>query len=114
MGIKFTTVPRTKSKRESINALKALFPRIWIDKVRCDTDIAGNQGDMANHTGWKAIKALRREWDHDNETFKDTVGPKWATNYTDALQQMGLNWKEEKPKQTSHARSAGPGGWLGA
>lgn len=112
MGIKFKTVPRVKNKRESINALKKLFPRIWIDKVRCDTDISGNQGDMANHTGWKAIKALRREWDHDNETFKDTVGPKWATNYTDALQQMGLNWKDEKPQSKKRQAAPVSGGWM--
>jgi hypothetical protein len=114
MGIKFKKVERTKSTRESINALKAIFQRIWIDKVRCDTDLEGNQGDMANHTGLKAIKALRRVWDHDNETFKDAVGPKWATNYTDALQQMGLHFKEEKPKPSSPAPRPVSGGWMGA
>ncbi len=114
MGIKFRLVERCKSKRESINALKVLFPRIWIDEVRCDTDSAGNTGDMAAHTGWKGIKGLRREWDHDNETFKDQTGPKWATNYTDALQQMGLYWKEKQPKKPAAPLNHGAGGWLGA
>lgn len=81
MGIKFTTVERCKSKRESINALKVLFPRIYMDNARCEK-------------GWEAFKALRREWDPENEAFTDSVGPKWATNYTDALQQMGLHWKD--------------------
>lgn len=117
MGIKFKTVERCKNKRESIDSLKKLFPRIYIDKVRCDTDLAGNTGNMAHKTGWKGIKALRREWDHDNEIFKDEVGPKWATNFTDALQQMGLYYKEEKAKDDSESTTSGEytgaGGWQG-
>lgn len=113
MGIKFRLVERCKTKRESINALKNLFPRLWIDKTRCDTDIAGNTGDKAKYTGWKALKGLRREWDHNNEIFKDEAGPKWCTDYCDALQQMGLWYKEKlakrKPKRPQRKVS---GGWM--
>lgn len=114
MGIKFRLVDRCSNKRESINALKLLFPRIWIDKVRCDTDLANNTGDMAKKTGWKGLKALRREWDHNNEVFKDAVGPKWATNFTDAIQQMGLFYKEPKPKNVKKRRPLTKGGWMGS
>jgi hypothetical protein len=115
MGIEFQLVERCKSKRDSIDALKKLFPRIWIDKVRCDTDIAGNTGDLARKTGLKGLKALRRDWDHNNEVFKDEVGPKWATNFTDALQQMGLYYKDPVPKRDKPKKPAraGSGGWMG-
>lgn len=114
MGIKFKLVERCKSKRESINALKLLFPRIWIDKVRCDTDLKGNTGDLAQKTGLKGLKALRREWDHDNEVFKDETGPKWATNFTDSIQQMGLYYKDKKPKAPpKRPRRPVSGGWMG-
>lgn len=114
MGIKFKLVERCKTKRDSIDALKKLFPRMYIDSTRCDTDISGNTGDLANKTGWKALKALRREWDHNNEIFKDEVGPKWSTDFTDALQQMGLHYKDkptskQKPKPR---RVQSPGGWM--
>ena len=113
MGIDFTLVERTKSKRESIHALKKIFKRIFIDKTRCDTDISGNTGDLARKTGWKALKTLRREWDHDNEVFKDETGPKWATNYTDALQQMGLHYKPKAEKQGSKGTTQRTGGgWM--
>ena len=114
MGITFKLVERCKSKRDSINSLKMLFPRLWIDKTRCNTDIAGNTGDMAQKTGWSALKALRREWDHNNEVFKDAVGPKWATDFCDALQQMGLHYKEAAKKKESKARARpiAAGGWM--
>jgi hypothetical protein len=115
MGITFKTVERCKNKRDSINALKKLFPRIWIDKVRCDTDLTGKHGDEAKgHTGWKALKALRREWDHDNERFKDDVVPKWATDFTDAIQQMGLYYKDkvEPKKPTRRPMQRSSSGWL--
>ena len=115
MGIKFNLVERCKTKADSINALKKMFPRIYIDKVRCDTDISGNTGDLAKQTGWKALKGLRRQWDHDNEVFKDAVGPKWATDYTDALQQMGLYYTEKAPKNPKAKKKIYPqgGGWMG-
>ncbi len=115
MGITFKLVERCKNKRESINALKALFPRMWIDKVRCDTDISGKSGDLARKTGWKGLKALRREWDHNNEVFKDETGPKWSTNFTDAIQQMGLHYKEKQAKKAKPKRRPRPasGGWMG-
>ena len=114
MGIKFKLVDRCSSKRESIAALKNLFPSLYVDKVRCDTDLAGNTGDMAKRTGWKALKGLRREWDHNNEVFKDETGPKWCTDYCDALQQMGLYYKPKitkKPKPRRPPRAAS-GGWM--
>jgi hypothetical protein len=114
MGIKFKLVERCKTKRDSVNALKKLFPRIWIDKVRCDTDLSGKTGDLASKTGWKALKGLRREWDHNNEVFKDEVGPKWATDFTDALQQMGLHYKDKvpaKPKARPKYRPSSSG-WM--
>jgi len=114
MGIAFTMVERVKSKRDSIDALKRILPRVWIDKTRCDTDIHGASGDLAARTGWKALKALRREWDPENEVFKDQIIPKWATNYCDAIQQMGLHYKDPTHKQTPKRPPPSSGGWMGA
>lgn len=115
MGIKFKMVPRPDLKVTGINALKKIFNRIFIDKNRCDTDLSSNTGDLAKQTGWKALKGLRRQWDHDHEVFKDETGPKWCTNYTDALQQMALHYAP--PKQDKHStgnvgRHNTAGGWM--
>lgn len=111
MGIKFTLVERTKSKRDSIAATKVLFPRIWIDPGEQKPGVVSKGCGK----GWEAIKTLKRQWDPDNETFKDEVGPKWATNYTDALQQMGLHYKDTAPSPPpKRTTTAGGGGWMGA
>jgi hypothetical protein len=114
MGIKFNLVERCSSKRESIASLKNLFPRLFIDKYRCDTDLSGNSGAKARYTGWKALNGLRRVWDHTNEVFKDDTGPKWCTDYCDALQQMGLYYKPKSTKSTKSTRRtrSTSGGWM--
>lgn len=102
LGISFTLVERCKTKRDSINALKVLFPRIWIDDKRCER-------------GWEALKTLRRAWDQENEVFKDEVIPKWATNYTDALQQMGLYYREKSGNKPDRLDNhSGSESWMGA
>lgn len=115
MGITLKMVQRCHSKRESIQALKNIFGQIWIDRVRCDTDAAARSGAMAEKTGLKALQKLCRLWDHTQETFKDNVGPKWATNYTDALQQMALVYNEDniKPKQSREQSRGTATGWMG-
>jgi len=108
MGLNFKKVPRCKSKSDSINALKKLFPRIWISK-RCA------QVNPTGHSGWEALKTLQREWDYDNEVFRDGLTPKLATNYTDALQQMGLHWRDEQKPDVGHfgkQQYAGTNGWM--
>lgn len=101
MGITFNLVPRTPLKRDSIDATRKLFPRLWIDPDRCGK-------------GWEALKKYRREYDANNEIFKDHPVHDWTSNYADALQQLGMSWKDEvKPKPKSNARGRS-GGWMGA
>lgn len=88
MGIKFKKIDRVKRKHISINALRQLFTRIVIDPDKCAK-------------GWEAIKKYRRQWDADNEVFSDNPVKDWTTDYADALQQMGLGWKDAVEKDHS-------------
>lgn len=92
MGLRFKMMERPKLKNESIGATKKLFPRIWIDPERCEK-------------GWDAIKKYRREWDADNEIFKDKPIHDWTSNYADALQQLGLAWRDKTKNPESLAPS---------
>lgn len=113
MGIKFKLVERVKRKRDSHDAMRRIFPRLYIDDS--ERDDKNEVVAKGCYKGWEAIKTLRREWDPDNETFKDQVIPKWATNYTDALEQMALHYKEKTVQRGSNRKSRGSsGGWMGA
>lgn len=108
MGIDFVTVPRVKVKRDSIEATRRLFPRLWVDPERCDKDpIYG-----ADVRGWEAIRKYRREWDEDRQLFSDKPYHDWTSNPADALQQLGLSWVDPKPKQPKKPTS--PSSWMGA
>lgn len=116
MGIKFKLVPRPARKVDGIDALKKMFPRLFIDKNRCNTDLSGNTGQLAKQTGWTALKGLRRQWDHDNEIFKDETGPKWCTNFTDALQQIALHYnppRKPSPQGVGKHNQSASNGWMG-
>lgn len=101
MGIVFKIVPRVQMKTESINAARRIFPRLLIDPERCGKS-------------WDAIRKYRREWDPDNEIFKDHPVHDWTSNPADALQQIGLAWKDPvPPKKSTSSRGGGSGSWMG-
>jgi hypothetical protein len=115
MGIKFTMVERVKIKRNAHDALRRILPRVVIDNTEVDFSKEDPRVPVSKgcSKGWEALKTLRREYDPDNETFTDKVIPKWATNFTDALEQMALHYKEKPKGTTDHGHHSGAGGWLG-
>jgi len=114
MGIRFKMVPRCKMKSQAINAVKSLMPRIWVSKV-CSEE------DPIKHSLWDALGKIGRGWDATNEVFTDQIGPKWATNYFDALAQMALIHSDKQPDADQWLPALGSigvpddsdGSWLG-
>lgn len=115
MGIKFTKVDRVKIKRDAHDALRRILPRVVIDNTDVDFSKADPRPPVSKgcSKGWEALKTLRREYDPDNETFTDRIIPKWATNFTDALEQMALHYKEQTKTEHHGHHHTGSGGWLG-
>lgn len=102
MGIKFKVVQRVKSKSDSINAARAIFPRVLFDSERCAKGI-------------DALASYHREYDDKRKCFKDKPEHDWASNLSDAFQQMAMSWKDKlpKPKKRRPQRPTS-GGWLGS
>lgn len=99
MGIKFTMVAKCKRKADSINALRAILPRMAFDSVRCDLGI-------------NALASYHREYNDKTKTFSDTPKHDWSSNLSDAAQQMAMSWKEKKDS-TKKARLPPPvNGWM--
>ena len=101
MGIDFKTVPRVSSKIDSINALRAIFPRLSFDAERCERGIEG-------------VASYHREYDEKRKCFKDKPNHDWSSNPSDALQQLAMSWKWKVIKRTKHKRPprAASEGWM--
>lgn len=101
MGIDFKTVARVKQKSDSINALRAIFPRLVFDKERCEIGI-------------NAVASYHREYDEKRKVFKDKPEHDWSSNLSDGLQQLAMAWKDKMPKKAPPGKKpAGSGGWMG-
>ncbi len=91
MGIRFTTVQRPQKKAEGHQAVRKLFPRLWIDDNR------------AEH-GLNCLSSYQHEWDDKKMVFRDQPLHDWASHGADALQTLALGWTEHmvssKPRQT--------------
>ena len=92
MGISFRTVDRPKAKVEGHNAVRKLFPRLWIDETRCDR-------------GLSCLSEYRYEKDEKTQIFRDKPLHNWASNGADALQTLALGWNE---RMVSGARPRQP------
>ena len=82
MGIVFRTVQRPAKKAEAIQAVRRLFPRLWLDE------------DKAEH-GLNCLGSYHREWDAKHNCFRDNPVHDWASHGADALQTLALGWTEQ-------------------
>lgn len=103
MGIRFKTpVARPKVKADGLNAVRQLFPRLWIDENRCSDGISG-------------LESYSRVYDEKSKVYKDVPKHDWASNIADALQTMALAWKDKVPSRTAPKKTytrTGGGGWM--
>lgn len=106
-GISFTKVERPRLKRDGLQAVRLIFPRLWVDPDRCDNDpVTGAQVD-----GWKAIKLYHREYDPDKKVFGTNPEHDWCSNPADALQTLGIGWKDPVESKGDHADQFGGSNW---
>lgn len=75
-------IPRVGSKRDSINAARMILPKAMFDSTNCER-------------GLKALYNYRRKWNEKNSCFDDNPVHDWASNGSDAFQQVGLGIRED-------------------
>jgi phage terminase large subunit len=73
------------SLQDGIQALRAVFPRLWMDRVACDT-----------HDLLESLKQYQREWDDDKKRFRDRPRHDWTSHSADAMRYMAIAWREER------------------
>lgn len=87
-GIRFRIVPKL-SPQEGIEAVRALFPRLYIDRKACAV-------------GLVHLKAYRKEWDKKRRQYKDEPFHDVHSDAADALRYLAVGLREVKtgPVQT--------------
>ncbi|MES0385380.1 MAG: terminase, partial [Hyphomicrobium sp.] len=81
LGIQFKVAPNI-SIDDGIDAVRALFPRIYFDEANCAD-------------GLKGLRAYRKEWDTDRATWKSNPRHDWASHPADAFRYLCLSYKED-------------------
>jgi hypothetical protein len=79
-GHTFVLVPRIEDVSIGIQQAKARFDECCFDEEGCAEGIA-------------ALENYQREWDEDNQVFRNYPLHNWASNYADAFRQFGQGWK---------------------
>lgn len=86
-GHTFVIVPRIEDVAIGIQQTKARFDECCFDEEGCAEGVS-------------ALENYKREWDEDNQTFRNHPLHDWCSNYADAFRQFGQGWKpvsEDKP-----------------
>jgi hypothetical protein len=83
IGLHFRRIPRVKSKIDSINAARQLFPICWFDEVKCSRGI-------------ERLEGYRKEWNEHLQTYRTTPLHDENSNGADAFQTlaMGHNFRQ--------------------
>ncbi len=78
LGVRFRTLPTLKLTIESgIEAVRGLFPRIWIDEKKCGKLIS-------------AIENYRKEFDQKHNVYKSRPVHDWASHAADAARYAAI------------------------
>lgn len=83
LGVNFTVLPREHKivEEEGIEALRSLFPRMWIDQTKCKELI-------------KSLENYRREWNEKRQVYGDRPLHNWASHCADACRYMAQGVKQ--------------------
>jgi len=88
LGLKPTVIIPAQSVDDGIQAVRSVFPRLWIDE---------RLGDFI-----EAITQYRKEYDEDKRVFKNKPLHDWSSHYADALrylaQSIPQDHSTQKPK----------------
>lgn len=76
---------------DGINAVRMIFPRLWIDENRC-------------RAGIEVLKNYRKEWDEKRKAFKDRPLHDWASHGADAIRQLGVTYREVQAQSVKPKR----------
>ena len=106
LGLQFKVNPRRPDKQESIQAARVLLPRCWFDRAKTER-------------GRLALVSYHRVWDERRRMFSDAPYHDWASNGSDAFQELAAGHTYRRgyePSRTYQRRAPvrpGANSWMG-
>lgn len=88
LGVGNVRIVPDLSLQDGIQALRAIFQRIWIDEQK------GNKHDLI-----ESLKQYQREWDDDKKCYRDRPRHDWTSHAADSARYMAIAYKEEAKKE---------------
>ena len=73
------------SLQDGIQAVRAIFERIWFDKKQCE------EYDLL-----ESLRQYQREWDDDKKRYRDKPRHDWTSHGADSVRYMAIAWQSEK------------------
>lgn len=74
------------SKQDGIQAVRAIFPRLWFDKAKSE------EYDLL-----ESLRQYQREWDDDKKRYRDKPRHDWTSHAADSLRYLAIAYQEERP-----------------
>lgn len=100
-GLHFGIVPRITDKEDAIAAVRKIFPRLRFHQKTCEDKLfgrfsIGDEGEdrSGGHSFMDAVAFYHKEWDEDNECFKDAPAHDWSSHPVDALMTLACAEKD--------------------
>lgn len=81
-GIRDISVVFRNSEQQGIIAVRQIFPKLWIDKAKCNVFL-------------EAISQFQREWNDDKKCFGDNPKHDWTNHSADALRYLAWVIKDQ-------------------
>lgn len=90
LGINFE-IGKNLAIMDGIQAVRNVLGRCWFDKEKCQK-------------GLSALRSYHKEWDEDNQTYKQRPEHDWSSHGSDALRTFAVGYKElvVLPQATHH------------
>jgi hypothetical protein len=85
LGIDFQVIQKLRVE-DGIEAARAVFPRCWFDKEKCEQ-------------GLDALASYRKEWDVKRQEFKQRPYHDWASHAADAFRYFAIGHRDARTPQ---------------
>lgn len=80
LGIVFE-VGKNLAVHDGIQAVRTVLPRCWFDKEKCDR-------------GLSALRSYHKEWDEDNQVFKNRPEHDWSSHGADSFRTFAVGYRD--------------------